>query len=181
MAYKRCNSALKTEESYVVLCKVPELHMKISTESKRSKTDHLLGTWARHHPRRPSHTLTNIDCCPGSRGKLIPYLHSLPDETGLKPAYRVHFSSDSYSPPLKPPAISIELWFSSLRFIHIQPAQLLTTKYLGLFTAPMFAARAFGRQARVLPRWTQFRCVSTLEGSPYIVCDCCTLKSSHWS
>ncbi|KAJ5374720.1 hypothetical protein N7517_006726 [Penicillium concentricum] len=32
----------------------------------------------------------------------------------------------------------------------------------------MFAARAFGRQARVLPKLTQFRYVSTLEGSPHI-------------
>ncbi|KAJ5779651.1 hypothetical protein N7457_007371 [Penicillium paradoxum] len=32
----------------------------------------------------------------------------------------------------------------------------------------MFAARAFGRQAQSLPKWTQFRCVSTLEGSPHI-------------
>ncbi|KAJ5138449.1 uncharacterized protein N7515_003297 [Penicillium bovifimosum] len=32
----------------------------------------------------------------------------------------------------------------------------------------MFAARAFGRQAHVLPKWTQFRRVSTLEGAPHI-------------
>ncbi|KAF4768726.1 hypothetical protein N7455_012420 [Penicillium solitum] len=32
----------------------------------------------------------------------------------------------------------------------------------------MFAARTFGRQAQIIPKWTQFRCVSTLEGSPHI-------------
>ncbi|KAJ5295962.1 hypothetical protein N7508_010783 [Penicillium antarcticum] len=32
----------------------------------------------------------------------------------------------------------------------------------------MFAARVIGQQARSLPKWTRFRCVSTLEGNPYI-------------
>lgn len=36
---------------------------------------------------------------------------------------------------------------------------------------PMFATRTLGRQALHFSRWTQTRCVSTLEGNPHIVSD----------
>lgn len=43
----------------------------------------------------------------------------------------------------------------------------------------MFAPRAIAGQALRLSRWTQFRSVSTLEGSPYIVCDFLQIQLQH--